>query len=105
MPNKTKPQKVTDKQKIENLLNYIHGMQDKLDENERFIAKQNEIIEGQRELIDAYRMKADGYKDKFEALQMKIEANHAAAITTPQTTERGRHPRHLWQTRRRHPRG
>lgn len=112
MPNKTKPQKVTDKQKIENLLNYIHGMQDKLDKNERLIAKQTEIIEGQRhiiegqrDIIDAYRMKADGYKDKFEALQMKIETNPAASITAPQTTERGRHPRHLWQTRRRHPRG
>lgn len=110
MSNKTP--KVTSAQKIENLLNHIHALQDRLDDNERLIAKQAEIIEGQRhiiegqrDIIDASRMRADGYKDKFEALQlqMKIETNPAAAITAPQTTERGRHPRRLWQTRRRRP--
>lgn len=102
MPNKTTP-KVTSAQKIENLLNHIHALQDRLDENKRIITEQNEIIAGQREIIDGYRLKADGYKDKFEALQMKLEMNHAAAIQEPRTTERGRHPRRLWQTRRRRP--
>jgi hypothetical protein len=98
MPNKTKPQKVTDKQKIENLLDYIHAIQDKLDEKTSLIAKQTEIIEGQRYIIE-------GQRDIIDAQRLELEAKPAASITAPQTTERGRHPRHLWQTRRRHPRG
>ena len=109
MPTKTKSAKVSDRQKIENLTNYIHMMQDRLDENEGLITEQNRIIAQQRELIDAYRMKADGYRLKFEALQMKIETNHAAATGATGAAmiedrqERGRGPRRLWQTRRRRP--
>lgn len=112
MPTKTKSAKVSDRQKIENLTNCIHMMQDRLDEKDRiiqadaeYIEEQNRLIREQRELIDAYRMKADGYRLKFEALQMKIETNHSAATgaTDAPAQEHGRHKRHLWQTRRRRP--
>lgn len=96
MPNKTTPPKVTNPQKIENLTNYIHALQDRLDENKRLIAKQTEIIEGQRHIIE-------GQRDIIDAQRLELEAKPAASITAPQTTERGRQTRRLWQTRRRRP--
>jgi len=94
MPNKTRPPKVTDKQKIENLLNHIHGMQDRLDEKDRVIAAQQEIITGYKDLV----------AEMEENARLK-RALAPGAIYEPQTRHRDGHARRLWQTRRRYPRG
>lgn len=95
MPNQKRPPKVTDKQKIENLLTFIHGLQDQLDEKTEIIRRQDDIIkrlerltEEQRELIER----------QGETIYKRITAEPAPAPMIE--TARGRR---TWQTRRRRP--
>ena len=92
MPNKTKPPKVTDKQKIENLLNFIHGLQDQLDEKTEIIRRQDDIISRLERLTEEQR-------ELIENQEQMIRRNHAA----PMIEARDRQTRRTWQTRRRRP--
>ena len=83
---------MTNQQKIENLLDCIHGLQAQLDEKAEVIRRQDDIIsrlerltEEQRELIE------------------RQECFISARRTAPATIAEGGCTRRTWQTRRRNP--